>query len=157
MGFNIAGLIINKKIEREQELESFLENKLHYVKDVEFEDATSSSKDENTIDVLQTENGTLIITEMGQIYDLTNIQSEVVQFIVSDVSDTYYFEKYSNGNLDRKFISSQGEIAEDIGEGILNEDDDLMDKIWEFADDYLQNKFTENMFDLKFKRYEFST
>jgi hypothetical protein len=154
MGFNIAGLIIKQKFDNEQELESLLENKLSFSKEVDFEEATSSFRDENTIDILQTNHGTFVIMELGQIYDLTNIQSEVVQFMVSDVSDTYYFEKYSNGKLDRKFINSQGEIAEDFGEGFVNEDDDLMDKVWEFADDYLQNNFTENMFDLKFKRYE---
>ena len=121
---------------------------------MDFDEATSSFRDENTIDILQTDHGTLVIMELGQIYDLTNIKVEVVQFMVSDVSDTYYFEKYSNGKLDRKYINSQGEVAEDIGEGFVNEDDDLMDKIWEFTDDYLQNNFTENMFDLKFKRYE---
>ena len=154
MGFNIAGLIIKQKIDNEQELENLLENKLSFSKDVDFDEATSSFRDENTIDILQTDHGTLVIMELGQIYDLTNIKVEVVQFMVSDVSDTYYFEKYSNGKLDRKYINSQGEVAEDIGEGFVNEDDDLMDKIWEFTDDYLQNNFTENMFDLKFKRYE---
>ena len=154
MGFNIAGLIIKQKIDNEQELENLLENKLSFSKDVDFDEATSSFRDENTIDILQTDHGTLVIIQLGQIYDLTNIKVEVVQFMVSDVSDTYYFEKYSNGKLDRKYINSQGEVAEDIGEGFVNEDDDLMDKIWEFTDDYLQNNFTENMFDLKFKRYE---
>ena len=154
MGFNIAGLIIKQKFDKEQELESLLKNKLTFSKDVDFEDATSSFRDENTIDILQTEHGIFVIMGLGQIYDLTSIQGEVVQFMVSDVSDTYYFEKYSNGKLDRKFIKSQGEIAEDFGEGFVNEDDDLMDKVWKFADEYLQNNFTENMFDLKFKRYE---
>jgi len=154
MGFNIAGVIIKKKIDNKQELENLLDVKLEYTKDVDFEETTSSFRDENTIDILQTEYGTLVIMELGQIYDLTNIPSEVVQFMVSDVSDTHYFEKYSNGTLDRKYITSQGETTEDIGEGIVGEDDDIMDKVWEFADNYLQNNFIKNMFDLKFKRYE---
>ncbi len=74
--------------------------------------------------------------------------------MVSDVSDTYYFEKYSKGKLQRKYITSQGAIAEDEGEGFVSEDDDLMDKIWEFTDDYLKNNFIENMFDIKFKQYK---
>jgi len=74
--------------------------------------------------------------------------------MASDVSDTYYFEKYLGGQLVRKHITSQGETVEDIGEGILNEEDDLMDQVWDFANEYLQNDFTENMFDLKFKRYK---
>ena len=154
MGFNIAGIIIKKKIDTKQELENLLDTKLEYTKEVDFEEATSSFREDNTIDVLQTEQGTLVIMELGQIYDLANIPSEVIQFIVSEVSDTYYLEKYANGTLDRKYITSQGEIAEDIGVGIVSEDDDIMDVVWEFADNYLQNNFIENMFDLKFNRYE---
>lgn len=153
MGLNIAGLIFNKKIDNQQ-LEDLFNNKLEYAKDTDFDEATSSFRDENTIDVLQTEYGTFVIIEMGEVHDLTNIHSEIVQFIVSDVSDTYYFEKYSNGKLERKFISSQGEIADNFGEGILNEDDDLEDKVWEFIDNYLQINFTEIMFDLKFRQYK---
>jgi hypothetical protein len=154
MGFNIAGLLVKKKFDTEQEIETFLEIKMKFSKDVNFEEATSSSRDENTIDILQTEHGIFIITELGQVYDLTNTENDAIQFIVSDVSDTYYFEKYSGGQLVRKRVTSQGETAEDIGEGMINEDDDLMDKIWDFASEYLQNDFNENMFDLKFKRYE---
>lgn len=154
MGFNIAGLIIKQKFDNKQELESFLENILTFSKDIDFEEATSSFRDENTVDILQTEHGTFVIMELGQIYDLTNNNSEVVQFMVSEVSDTYYFEKYSNGTLERKYITSQGEVTENFGEGYLNEDDDVMDKVWEFVDEYLQNNFIKNMFDLKFKRYE---
>ncbi|MCD5969582.1 hypothetical protein, partial [Riemerella anatipestifer] len=69
MGFNIAGLIIKQKLDKEQEIENLLENKLTYLQDVDFEEATSSFRDENTVDILQTENGTLIIMELGQIYD----------------------------------------------------------------------------------------
>ena len=91
---------------------------------------------------------------LGEIFDISTIQNEVVQFMVSDVSDTYYFEKYSEGKLDRKYISSMGEVIEDVGDGIVNEENDLMEIVWEIADDYLQNNFSDNMFDLNFKRYE---
>lgn len=154
MGFNIAGLIFKKNISSEKELESLLDIKLEYKTNVGFEDATSSSRAENTIDVLQTEHGALVIMSLGEIYDLTAIEHDVVQFMVSDVSDTYYFEKYSEGKLDRKYISSIGEIIEDEGEGIVSDGDDLMDIVWEIANDYLNNNFSEIMCDLDFKRYE---
>lgn len=153
MGFNLAGLIVRKKL-TEIEIGTFLETSLHFLEEVDFETATSDFRDENTIDVLQTEKGTLIITGFGNIYDLASIKEEVIQFMVSDISDTYYFEQYSDGNLLRKYITSQGETAEDIGEGIISEEDDIMDKVWTLTDEYLQNGFVENMFDMKFKRYE---
>ena len=70
------------------------------------------------------------------------------------LNDVDYFEKYSNGELVRKLILTEGEIAEDYGEGEITEDDDFTDKIWEFAETYLQNDFIDNMFEFTFKRYQ---
>lgn len=124
--------------------------------DVDFEEATSSFKDGNAIDVLESESGTLVLLPLGQLYDLTTFPkgSEVIQFMISDVSDTYYFEKYSKGETVRKLILTEGEIAEDSGEGEITEDDDFTDKIWEFAEAYLQNDFMDNMFGFTFNRYQ---
>ncbi|GET45641.1 hypothetical protein [Capnocytophaga felis] len=155
MGLNIAGLLTNRKID-EQEICHLIENEITYSGEVGFEEATSSFRDENTIDVLQTEKGTLIFTEMGFPLHISDFKGEIIQFIISDVSDTYYFEKYTNGNLDRKYIYSQGEIFEDEGEGIIKEDEDMMDLVWEFCEKYLQNNFSETMFGQKFKRYSFA-
>jgi len=153
MGFNIAGIIVNKKIS-DTDIETLLKLKIKFLKEVDFEDATSSFKDENTVDILQTETGTLLITELGQMYDLDDSLHDSIQFMVSDISDTYYFEKFSKGQLVRKFITTQGETAEDVGEGHISEEDDLMEKVWEYIDTYLQNDFTNTMQDQTFKRYE---
>jgi hypothetical protein len=131
-----------------------LKLKIKFLKEVDFEDATSSFKDENTVDILQTETGTLLITEVGQMYDLDDSLHDSIQFMVSDISDTYYFEKFSKGQLVRKFITTQGETAEDVGEGHISEEDDLMEKVWEYIDTHLQNDFTNTMQDQTFKRYE---
>ncbi|GAL82504.1 hypothetical protein JCM19274_1793 [Algibacter lectus] len=154
MGFNIAGLLIENKIEK-QEIEKILECKITFLREVDFEEASSSYRDDDeSIDILQTETGTLIITELGQVYDISIFDGKIIQFMISDVSDTYYFEKYINGNLERKYINSQGEIAENEGVGIIEEGNDMMDLIWELANNYLQNNFAENMFEKKFKRYK---
>ncbi|MEL0650034.1 hypothetical protein V6246_01285 [Algibacter sp. TI.3.09] len=154
MGFNIAGLLIENKIEK-QEIEKILECKITFLREVDFEEASSSYRDDDeSIDILQTETGTLIITELGQVYDISIFDGKIIQFMISDVSDTYYFEKYINGNLERKYINSQGEIAENEGVGIIEEGNDMMDLIWELANNYLQNNFAENMFEKKLKRYK---
>lgn len=153
MGFNISGILIKSETV-ETNIENILDHELAFFKEIDFEEATSSYRDENTVDILQTQTGTLIITELGQVYDISNFDGEIIQFMISDVSDTYYFEKYTNGNLDRKYINSQGEIAENEGNGIIKEDDDMMTLVWELTDDYLQNNFLENMFEIKFKRYK---
>ena len=154
MGFNIAGLIVNKKI-GETELESLLEQKIKFLKEVDFEDAAGSFREGNTIDILQTDTGTLLITELGQMYDLEKSLNETIQFMISDASDTYYFEKFSEGQPVRKFLTTEGETAENAGEGHISEEDDVIDTVWEYADNYLQNDFLNNMSDQKFRRYEF--
>jgi hypothetical protein len=58
----------------------------------------------------------------------------LIQFIISDVSDTHYFERYHDGKLQRKFITTGGEVAEDIGEGFVDEEVEIFDKIWEYIE-----------------------
>ena len=156
MGYNIAGLLINKKIDGMEGLEKLLNVKLAYFKDIDFEEASDSYNTQGMIDVLATETGTLLLMELGQIYDLSTFPKDVdvIQFMISDVSDTYYFEKYDKGQPVRKFITTQGDIAEDTGEGLISEDDDLEEIVWEFADAYLQNNFMENRYDMMLKCYE---
>ncbi|WP_306349604.1 hypothetical protein [Flavobacterium sp. '19STA2R22 D10 B1'] len=156
MGYNLAGLLINKNIDNEKEIKLVIGNSSQYAAMVDFEEATSSYRAENTFDLLSSTTGTLILMELGQIYDLEIFPKDydVIQFMISAVSDTYYFESFSKGELVRKLITSQGDTAEDVGEGILTENDDLADKIWELTDAYLQNNFSQKRFDLQFKRYE---
>lgn len=153
MGFNISGLIIKNKSENLKELKSLLNTKLNFIEDIDFEQATSNYRPENTIDVMQSASGIFAFMEFGQFQDLTRIKSDCIQFLISDVSDTYFFEKYSNGKMDRKLVTSQGKIAEEYGEGYVNQDDEFIDKIWEYAEEYLEENFTENVFDCDFKRY----
>jgi len=155
MGFNIAGLLIKGET-NETSIKNLLGHTISFLEEVNFDEATSSFRNENTIDILQTKTGALIITELGQVYDITNFGKEIIQFMISDVSDTYYFEKYTAGEIDRKYIYTQGEIVENEGDGIIKDDGYLLDLIWEFTDNYLQNSFIDNMFELKFKRYKLS-
>ncbi|WP_072921757.1 hypothetical protein [Chryseobacterium sp. OV279] len=153
MGFNFTGILINSHAD-EQKLKSLFDTEIVFLKEVDFEEATDSFRDENTVDMVQTETGTLIITGLGQIYDISDFDGEIIQFMISDISDTYYFEKYKDKVLERKYIYSQGEIAEDEGSGIIKHDEDFTNQIWELADQYLQNNFKTNMFDQQFKRYQ---
>lgn len=153
MGFNLAGLLI-KSLTSEAEIENILDCEITFLSEIDFEEATSNFRDENSIDVLQSPTGTLIIKELGQLYDLSKFDNEIVQFIISDISDTYYFEKYKNEKLERKYIYSQGKIEEDNGHGIIKENEDMIDVIWNLTDNFLQNNFLKKMFELKFKRYK---
>lgn len=152
MGYNIAGLLIKGKTDQKI-IEDLIGSRIIFSEETVFEDI-SSFREDHTVDILQTQTGTLIFTEFGTLYDISNFDGEIIQFIISDISDTYYFEKFIHGKLERKYISSQGEISEDEGTGIIKEDEDLIDLIWQQTDDFLQNNFTETMLDLKFKRYQ---
>ena len=152
MGFNLAGILINKPITK-TDIETLLGSKIEVSGEVDFEEAVTDFREENTVDILQTELGTLIITELAQVYDLSISSNDIVQFMISDVSDTYYFQKHVEGTLVRKFISSQGEISENIGNGILLEEEDFADQVWNLADEYLGKGFTENMYEMKLIRY----
>ena len=152
MGYNIAGLLIKGRSDQAI-IENLINHKISFSEETNFEDATASFREDKTIDILQTETGTLIFTEFGKLYDISDFDGEIIQFIISDISDTYYFEKYISGKLERKYIYSQGEISEDQGSGIIQEGEDLEDVIWQQASDFLQNNFTETMFDLMFKRF----
>jgi hypothetical protein len=154
MGYNITGLLIKGGTDQKI-IEDLLDNSISFSEETDFEDAAGSFREGNMIDILQTEGGTLIFTEFGTLYDISHFDREIIQFIISDISDTYYFEKYSSGKLDRKYIYSQGEISEDEGTAIIKEGEDLEAVIWQLADEFLQNNFIETMFDLKFKRYNF--
>ncbi len=152
MGYNIAGLLIKGQCDQTA-VENLIGSKISFSEETNFEDATASFREDKTIDILQTETGTLIFTEFGTLYDIADFDGEIIQFIISDISDTYYFEKYSSGTPERKYICSQGEISEDEGSGIIQEGEDPEEVIWQQTADFLQNNFTETMFDLTFKRF----
>ncbi len=153
MGYNLAGLLIRKKLENTSEIESLLKENLNYTEEVGFEDATTGFE-ENILDVLHTEKGTLLFYELGRLYDVSSYKEEVIQFMVSDVSDTYYFEHYNNEELKRKYITSQGEIAEDIGTGSIDIEEDLIDEIWELTNQFLESNSIDTIFESNFKRYQ---
>lgn len=154
MGYNITGLLIKGKTDQ-RIIEGLVGQKISFSEESDFDDATGGFREDRTIDMLQTQTGSHILTEFGTLYDISKFDGEIIQFIISDVSDTYYFEKYFNGKLERKYIYSQGDISEDEGNGIISEGEDLEEVIWQQAGEFLQNNFTATMFDLKFNRYRF--
>jgi hypothetical protein len=152
MGYNITGLLIKGKTDQKI-IGDIIGDKITFSREIDFEDATSGFRENKTIDILQTQTGTLILTEFGTLYDISKFDGEIIQFIISDISDTYYLEKYIAGKLERKYIYSQGGISENEGSGLIKEGEDLEEVIRQQAGEFLQNNFTATMFDLKFKRY----
>lgn len=148
MGFNIASILIKGKVSEDQ-ISEILGYQITYNQEVDFEEASSSFRPENAVDIFQNENGTFIFVPFTDDSDLSKCKNDIVKIIISDVSDTYYFEKFSDGKLERKYIYSQGEIFENEGIGIIDEETNFTDLLWEFCDEFLK----EEIFEKKFKRY----
>lgn len=148
MGFNIATILIKEKM-AESQISEILGAKITYSQEVDFEDATTIERPDNAVDVFQNENGTLLFMPFEDTSDLSHCKTEIVKMIISDVSDTYYFEKFSGGKLEQKYIYSQGEIFENEGVGLVNEETDFTDLFWEYCNLFLQ----EEIFEQNFKRY----
>lgn len=76
MGYNISGMLI--KGQNDQTIiEDLLDTKISFTGEVGFEDATTGDREENTIDILQTSSGTLIFTEFGSLYDISNFDGKL--------------------------------------------------------------------------------
>lgn len=149
MGYNIAGILTDTKLNNQEDLKKVFQTTLKYTEDVDSESATIS-KHSSEYDVYTNNKGSLVLFQLGELYEFSNTKGVFIQFMISDVSDTYYFEKYNNGKLERKLIVSQGEVAEDEGSGIIDEDDDFMDIVLELSNELLA---INDVFNLTFKRY----
>ena len=154
MGFNFSGIVIKKVFQSEEELGRCVESKVRYLEEVGFEEALTSFKEEAVVDVYQSKKGALLLPVFGRLSDLRIFAAEAVQFILSDVSDTFYFEKYASGQLVQKFIMSDGELIQNTGNYTTDEDEDWSEKIWQLADEYVLKDFSQHLPNLKFGRYE---
>lgn len=149
MGYNIAGVLTDTKLNNQEDLKEVFQTTLKYIEDVDSESATIP-KHSSEYDVYTNNKGSLVLFQLGELYEFSDTKGVFIQFMISDVSDTYYFEKYNNGQLERKLIVSQGEFTEDEGIGIIDGDDDFMDKVLELSNELLA---INDFYNLTFKRY----
>ncbi|MEM7658158.1 MAG: hypothetical protein AAF399_18675 [Bacteroidota bacterium] len=115
-----------------------------------YETATVNFRKDNNIYLYSSERGSIVLPNFGQLAQHIPPAGDFIQFIVSDASDTQYVERYHNGEVSRKFISTDGEVAEDVGEGFLEADDYVLDVIWNYLEKTLG---IHDMTDLPFDRY----
>jgi len=156
MGFNTGGLITKGQFNNLETLEACLETRLERTElQTNFNTASKNHKEGNCIDILTTDKGTLIFPNFGTLYNLKNFlqQEFVVQFLISDVSNTYYFEAYSKGKLLQKWIIADEEIAEDVGESLIDKKAYLLDEIWRLAEAFTGLN-SEEIFEASFEQYK---
>ena len=152
MGLNITGYATNFAINTKEELEQIIGCRLSSLENESqaYQDATSNFRDDNRIYLYSSEQGSIVLPNFGQLIQNIPNSGELIQFIISDVSDTHYLEVFHNGELKRKFITTEGEIAEDIGKGFVEENDYIPDKVWEYIEETIR---VNDIIDLEFKRY----
>ena len=152
MKYNLVGIVIRKRPGDFIDVESLLQSKLVYIRDVNFEEVVNSSENEGPVDVLQTDHGILVIVGLDYMYDLSNLTNESIQFIIAEIADIYYFERYFNGELKSQYIASRESVVTyNMRKQTIS---DLIGSVWEYTGKCLQIKFREKMLEVKFSRYQ---
>jgi hypothetical protein len=124
MGFNIAGIVVNKNYENQtEELGKSLGLNLRFEKEITGEEATSNWKDDGICDIYFAENGTILYLPFNmcatESYAIEN--QDVLTFAYSETSMAFNFDYYENGEFRRKIFEAEGDRMDDIGEPLPEE------------------------------------
>ena len=124
MGFNIAGIVVNKNYENKtEELGKSLGLNLTFEKEITCEEATRNWKDDGICDIYFAENGTILYLP----FDLCATESyaienqDVLTFAYSETSMAFNFDYFENGEFRRKIFEAEGDRMDDIGEPLPEE------------------------------------
>ncbi|MHA3090931.1 hypothetical protein [Acinetobacter brisouii] len=155
MGMNIAGCIVKKVITSQYDLEELFGAELEFQGDISFAEACDLERDENTIDVYCNAVGCLIIYHAGQSYDVSDVKEDIIQFVLFSLANSYFFEQYHQGKLQRRYMIVNGEVHEDEGTGVLQEGDDVEVIVKQLLDDFLEAPISKQLDQLELQRYAF--
>ena len=154
MGYNITGYATNVSIQNKEDLETLCGVQLSDLESEApaYEEATASFREDGQFYIYANDKGSLIFPNFGHLAQNIPSSGEFIQFIVSDVSDTHYFEMYNNGELTRKLILTDGEVAEEYGEGFIEGGDELFEKVWDYIQEAIGVSEADVM-ELPFRAY----
>lgn len=158
MGFNIAGIVINKNLESSKEtIESILKVNLVLERTIDFETASDNDKEEDIIDVYFGDNGTLIFANEDHCLNdgYTFHQTDILTFAVSETAMVYSFHYSENGKIIRSKMEVKGEIIDDeaTNEATKNEEVDIASLIWQYINQVLGQSYFSIKPDEKVFRY----
>lgn len=159
MGFNVAGLAINKSFKDNfEELQSELGWSLEKQGDIDFETACSSFKDDGTCDVYFSENGTLLLLSFEDVLGSWKMKNaNTLTFALSEVSMAFNLSYCENGVEVRSIMEAEDERFADSGEEleIESQSEDTSEIIWNQMGVVLGKSFWEIEPDEKVERYTF--
>lgn len=134
MGFNIAGIVINKNLENSIEtIEKAFSWNLAFVEEINFEQASENWKEESICDIYFSSNGTFIFLNMEMCIDEYKMKgSKVLTYALSETSMSFNVNITENGFITRSLMESDGQVFVNKGEKLEIEytTNDTSEIIW---------------------------
>lgn len=158
MGLNISGLVIDNNYSNNiSELETILGQKLIFEKEVTFEEALESWKEESYCDIYFSEKGTFILLsmEIGG-FDFYAKNHIAFSFVLSEMTMMFCVNYTQNDELVRSIMESE-EMTENEGEpfDFESDDDDRSSLIYHLIETTLGESFDDIDLEAKCFRYTF--
>ncbi|MEH0155076.1 hypothetical protein V6R21_13100 [Limibacter armeniacum] len=124
MGFNIAGVVINKNYKDNlNQLNEDMGLDFSKAEEITFEVASSNWKEEGICDAYFCEMGTILFMNHENCLEGTSITNgiNVFTFAMSEVTMTFLFSYYEGELLVREFMAHEGEKENELGEPLPSE------------------------------------
>ena len=161
MGFNISGLVIDKNYKNHlTEMESVFDEKMVFDKEVTFEEACESWKDDKYCDVYFSEEGTLVFLSMERGgFEFYPKKQKAFSFVLSEMMMMFAVNYVENGFNIRAYMETESEVLENEGEPFDFElqQEDKSELIYHLIEETLGDSFHEIDLDAVCYRYTFGS
>lgn len=117
MGFNFAGIVVNKNYENKvEELGNSLGLKLTFEKEISFQEASGNFKEYGVCDIYFAENGTFLFLSREKCRWANRIENQnVLSFFYSETSMEFLLKYCEGADLQRSIMEYNGEIVRQRG------------------------------------------
>ncbi len=160
MGINISGIGINTNYNQNiSALSSQLGLDLTFVKDLTYNEALSTPKEDNCIDVFFTKKGTVVfINDPFVIGKENSINQKVCAFGISETTMMFVLNYYENGETIREKMSYEGNIMSELGEKLKIEltTEDISEQILHITKELIGKDLFDFETTDKTKRYTYT-
>lgn len=157
MGFNIAGLVIDRNYQNDlASLEQILDQKLVFEEEVNFTQASENWKESVYCDVYFTSRGTLVFLGMeAAAFEFPVAKQKTLSFVLSEMTMTFSVNYTRNKFVLRTMVETEGELVEDKGEPLDFEDteSDKSELIYHLMEEVLGESFWDVDQEAKCYRY----
>lgn len=161
MGYNLAGIVINKNLQaKPEELSAILDVTLVFDQEIDSTIANAEEQTADFIDVYFSPNGTLILAHQDLCLDnsYAHPETNIMTFAHSETAMAFYFEYTENQTTVRSKMEIDGVLIEEHGNKLGTEDAtrDTSAVIWEQVAAVLGLRFEDIQPEEKWIRYGIS-